>query len=103
MTFFIYEPSKIFSPSTYLFYKARSFGDLLNFSIFATMAVLFYLKKKNPTMDISKISMLIFSTIFFMGLFCYDSGNKSRDGGGETLEGVYAPNFRDYNEVLSID
>jgi hypothetical protein len=103
MTFFIYDPSKIFDPSTYLFYKASSLGDLLNFSVVATAAALMYLKKKNPDMDLSKVSVLLFSLIFFMGLFCYGSSQKINGNGGETLEGLHIPQFRDYNEVLSID
>ena len=103
MTFFIYDPSKIFDPSTYLFYKANSLGDLLNFSMVATVAVLMYLKKKNPEVDLSKIAILIFSAIFMMGLFCYNTENEITEQGGETLEGLQIPKFRNYNEVLSID
>lgn len=104
MTFFIYEPSKIFDPSTYLFYRANSLGDLLNFSVVATAATLMYLKKNNPTMDLSKVALMIFSLIFFMGLFCYGNNDQFSNGNsGESLEGLRIPQFRDYNEVLSID
>lgn len=103
MTFFIYEPSKIFDPSTYLFYKANSLGDLLNFSFLATSVSLYYMKKKNPDMDISKVAVLLFSLIFFMGLFCYNSEEKLEyNNGGDTLEGTNLLKFN-YNEVMSID
>jgi len=104
MTFFIYDPSKIFDPATYVPYKASSLGDLLNFSVIATAATLVYLKKQNPSMDLSKVSVMLFSLIFFMGLFCYGSNEQSGiSSNGETLEGLSIPQFKDYNEVLSID
>lgn len=104
MTFFIYNPSKIFDPATYIPYKASSLGDLLNFSVIATAATMVYLKKRNPSMDLSKVSVMLFSLIFFMGLFCYGSNEqRSNSNDGETLEGLHIPQFRDYNEVLSID
>lgn len=103
MTFFIYDPSKIFDPATYVPYKASSLGDLLNFSVVATAATMVYLKKQNPSMDLSKVAVMLFTLIFVMGLFCSGSESQNNSSDGETLEGLRIPQFRDYNEVLSID
>lgn len=98
MTYWLYDPKKLVSPGTFLFYNIRDLGDLMNFLTISVAFFYFYFRKKNQLKEKSRMLITVFSVVMIMGLLF--GGNKTTL---ESIDGVRLPKFTDYKYALSID
>lgn len=98
MTFWLYQPTNIIKPTSWLVYKNQDWGDFLNFLTIILAGLVVYLRKNNMQGDLWK-RLFVYGlfAIVLMGLF---TSNESKV---ETIDGIEVPKLNDYQFSLSVD
>ena len=79
MTYWLYDPKKLASPSTLIPYKQKDLGDFLNFlSVICTFMYIYLLKTKNIK-KYGNIVLFLLAGIFFTGLIMGTPSSKNID------------------------
>ena len=68
MTYWIYDPKKLATPSTLIPYRQKDLGDFLNFLSILCVFIYAYLTKTNNIENYKNIIMFFLVGIFFTGL-----------------------------------
>ena len=77
MTYWLYDPKKLASPSTLIPYKQKDLGDFLNFlSVLFTFVYIYLFNTKNMK-KYSKMVLCLLAGIFFTGLLMGKSSEKN--------------------------
>jgi hypothetical protein len=97
MTFWLYQPTRIVHPSSWLVYKNNDLGDFLNFLTILLISFCIYLKRKGDDIIWRKALPIGMFLILFSSLF---TGSKTDT---ELIDGIEVPKYYDYEFSLSVD